>query len=228
MRFILFSILAFATTSAFAQFALVTDKDGYVNIRSSAQLANNIQDTLQNGRLVYLHEREGSFYYTDYYKKNENRNGFVYHDRIKKVTDYEKIPLVSGPANTEIFSSGTIKIIFTRQRFDRSRHKLSFYKEAPDQVEKINGKPYWGTDGGVPTMEYRSIQVQIGQQTVTLPASATDNLFEPGSGNTKVFYDRTKNIIYLQSANSDGAGYYEVIWRVEKGLYKDRFVVSGF
>jgi len=28
--------------------------------------------------------------------------------------------------------------------------------------------------------------------------------------------------------NSDGAGYYGVIWKIEKGVYKSRYIVYGF
>ena len=28
--------------------------------------------------------------------------------------------------------------------------------------------------------------------------------------------------------NSDGAGSYEVIWKIEKGVYKERYIAYGF
>lgn len=36
------------------------------------------------------------------------------------------------------------------------------------------------------------------------------------------------NIVYIQSMNSDGAGSYEVIWKVEKAVYKERYIACGF
>ena len=227
MKVLFLSSFLLAAAGIQAQFASISDKDGYVNIRSSASLSNNVQDTLNNGRLVYLYEKQGSFYNTEYYKRGENRNGYVYWDRVKKVDANERVRLTSSPANTEIFSAANVKVTITRQAFVKSKYKLSYYKDAPDQIEKFNGKTGYGRDGGLPALEYKSIQVQVGQQVITLPAGATENLFEPSPGNTEVFYDRAKDILYIQASNGSGAGYYDVIWKIEKGVYKERFVVVG-
>jgi hypothetical protein len=45
---------------------------------------------------------------------------------------------------------------------------------------------------------------------------------------TKVHYDKTSDILYIHAMNSDGAGGYVVIWKIEKGGYKERFVSHGF
>ena len=228
MRLYFLTAMICFSMSSLAQFAIISDKDGYVNMRSSAALSNNIQDTLHNGRIVFCYEREGSFYSAEYAKRGENKTGYVYHDRVKMVTGFEKVPAVKSPANTETFSNSSVKVIISLQRFDKSKYRITYHKDAPGVVEKINGKYVWGTDGNLPAMEYKSIQVQVEQKTITLPASATENLFEPGTGTTKVNYDRAKDIVYIQAANSDGAGYYEVIWRIVNGVYKDKWVVAGF
>jgi hypothetical protein len=43
-----------------------------------------------------------------------------------------------------------------------------------------------------------------------------------------VNYDNINDIIYIQSMNRDGAGAYGVIWKIEKGIYKAKFIVHGF
>ena len=228
MRMQLLAAMLFVSMTSMAQFAIISDKDGYVNMRSSAALSNNIQDTLHNGRIVFCYEREGNFYSAEYGKKGENKTGYVYHDRVKMVMGFERVSAVKSPANTAKFSNGAVTVTITLQKFDKSKYRITYLKEAPDVVEKINGKYVWGTDGGLPAMEYKSIQVQVGSKLITLPAPATENLFEPATGTTKVNYDRAKDIVYIQSANSDGAGYYEVIWRIVNGEYKDKWVVAGF
>ena len=86
----------------------------------------------------------------------------------------------------------------------------------------------WNTLIGIPTREYKSIEVNIGQRKMSLPKVAFENLYEPSLDHTQVNYDKTNDIVYIQSMNSDGAGGYEVIWKIEKGVYKDRFIAYGF
>ena len=225
-RLIIIALLFIAGVTS-AQFAVIQDKDGYVNIRSSASLSNNVKDTLNNGRLIFLYDREGSFYNAEYAKRGTNKDGYVYFDRTRKVQNFEKIRSAGGPANTEVFSGNNIKVTISRQSFVKSKYRFSYYRDAPDQIEKINGKPYYGGDGNMPATEYKSITVQVGTTVVTLPAAATENLFEPSSGTTSVYYDRAKDAIYIQASNGDGAGYYQVVWRIEKGVYVERLVIVG-
>ena len=100
---------------------------------------------------------------------------------------------------------------------------MTFYKEYKDQLEYINNKKYWGTDGEIPKTEYKSIEIYIGIKN-SRPEIAIDNLFETSLYNTQVNHDKTNDVLYIQSMNSDGAGSYEVIWKIKKGVYKERYI----
>lgn len=52
-----------------AQFAIITDKDGFCNIRSSAEKGDNIVDKLKNGHFVYCLETKAFWVTIDYTKK---------------------------------------------------------------------------------------------------------------------------------------------------------------
>ena len=148
---------------------------------------------------------------------------------MKMVSDYESIPPVAKAAtNSVTFAKDSLRVMVSQQKFVKSKNKISYYKEAKDQVEFVNGQPIWGTDGGMPYTEYKSIVISIGKRKLVLPKAAIANLFEPRLSSTEVYYDKANDIIYVQAANSDGAGYYPVIWRIEKGVYEDRYVASGF
>jgi hypothetical protein len=220
------ALLLSATTQA--QFAVITDNDGWVNIRKDAAIANNISDKLLNGHIVYTWETTGNWTTIEYSKANKGLSGFVYRDRYKLVTNFTSIPQSSKTGSVVIFKKDSIEVTVTQKAFEKSKHTFKYFKDAPNQVQFIDNKEFWGTDGGMPTMEYKSIRVKIGQKVIELPAAALASLFEPSIGNTRVNFDREKNILYIQSSNSDGAGSYEVIWKIEKGVYKDRFIVYGF
>jgi hypothetical protein len=226
----IFSIICLVLVSnfVFGQFAIVRDTNGFCNVRRSSENGTNVIDKLGNGHFVYCFRTNGNRTTIDYTKNNQQLNGQVYYDRLKLISDYQEIPLLTMEKNKIIIGKANIKIIVTEQKFDRSRYKLTFYKENKDQLEYINHKKYWGTDGEIPTKEYKSIEIHLGSMKITLPKIAIDNLFEPNLDATRVNYDKANGILYIQSMNSDGAGNYEVIWKIERGVYKERYIEYGF
>ena len=226
MRTILFPILILLSNLSIAQFAIVADKDGFSNIRDSAGLGGKVVDTLHNGHFVYCFGTKENWINIDYTKRKQELNAYVYHDRVKCVSDYEKIPTLSK--YDSVFVKDSIKITISTQPFVRSKYHLTYFKDSPKYIQFINGKQYWGRDGEMPTTEYRSIRIILGNKEIVLPKAATDNLYEPSIGTAQVNYDRKNDILYIQSSNSDGAGSYKVIWRVEKGIYTDRYIAYGF
>ena len=221
-------LLSMSSAIASAQFHFVNDKDGYTNIRIAGGTGEKIVDTLRNGHLVYGMERKGNWVNIDYSRKNKDLNGWIYADRIELVTDLPMFDKKSESQNQVVLQMASIRIIVSQQKFNRANYKLSYYKESPGNIEFINGKQYWGTDGEQPKMEYGPIQILFGKKKVTLPKLAVDNLFQPTLASLLANYDKENDILYIQSSNSDGAGYYEVIWKIERGVYKDRYIVYGF
>jgi hypothetical protein len=212
----------------FGQFAIISNKDGFCNVRSSPGIGANIIDSLKRGHFIYCFETTGNWTSIDYSKGKEDLHGQIYKDRVKLISDYQKIPLLTKKENKIILSKDSIKVIISEQKFDKSKYKLTFHKEYKDQLQFINNKQYWGTDGEIPRTEYKSIEIYYGAKKVVLPKNAIDNLFETSLYNTQVNYDKTNDILYIQSMNSDGAGSYEVIWKIEKGIYKERYIAYGF
>lgn len=226
---ILFTIcLTISVSFVFGQFAIIYDKDSFCNVRTSAEKGNNIIDKLENGHIVYCFPNNSNWTDIDYSKNKKDLNGQVYKDRVIFVSSYLTVPVLTKDNYKITLKKDSIKVVLTEQKFDKSKHKFSFYKEAKDQIELVDNKKYWGRDGGVPTSEYKSIEVTIGQNKISLPKTALKNLYEPSLYNTEVNYDKTNDIIYIQSMNSDGAGSYEVIWKIEKGVYRDRYIAYGF
>jgi hypothetical protein len=213
---------------AFGQFAITFDKDGNCNVRGSSEKSNNVIDKLNNGHLVYVFETNGNWSNIDYTKNNKELNGQVYKDRLILTSSYQNVPMLTKNKLKAVLKKDSLQIVLTQQSFDRTKHKFTYDKEYKDQIELIDNKRYWGTDGGLPKTEYKSIEINNGKTKLTLPKSALTNLCEINLYNTQVYYDKTNDIIYIQSMNSDGAGGYEVIWKIEKGVYKEGYVAHGF
>ncbi|WP_315814982.1 hypothetical protein [Paraflavitalea speifideaquila] len=67
----------------------------------------------------------------------------------------------------------------TQAKFDKRKYRFTYFKENPDQIQFINGKQYWGHDGGMPSTIYKSIVIRIGTKNLSLPAKAFDDLLNP-------------------------------------------------
>ena len=212
----------------FSQFALINDPDGYVNVRSSSKIGNNITDKLDNGFIVYYFEPHGNWANIDYKKKRKELNGYIYKNKIKFITDFKKIPLKVNQIEKIILNNGSIKIEISETKFLKDKHKLFFFKGNSSQLDKIDDSDFLGTDGDIPKREYKSLDVEINNVKVQIPNEALKNLYNPTLYNSKANYDQINDILYIQSSNSDGAGGYEIIWVIEKKKYKARIEAYGF
>ena len=226
---ILFFLL---TTNAFAQgpigdYAVVKDKDGYVNIRAKESVKSKIVGTLPNNTLVY------GFFDKEYNPTNwiAVDKGYVHQSRLKKISDFRTIEgKVQG--NSIIFDDKDVKVTITKQKFDKTKHKIT-KKEHDGWTELIiDGKAiygidiYGGNDDSLPEDHYKSITVTMKGKNVPIPKSAYDDLYEIGIWDTNNFayYDKEDDILYIIAHNGDGANAYEVCWQIVKGKYKTRII----
>ncbi|OYU96585.1 MAG: hypothetical protein CFE21_09385 [Bacteroidetes bacterium B1(2017)] len=228
----LLSILAcFLCQTTFAQFGIIADQDGYVNVRKSPTSSAAIIDTLGNGQIVFCIKKEGVWYTTDYHLNPiKNKSGFIHTSRVKLIPDFEKIQSEKQTDTSITFKKDSIKLTITRRKFNPKGNKLFYYKSSPKENEipwivKINGKHFWGTDGDIPKYQYGQMRLSIGNEIINLP---TENLFEPTIFFTKVYRDAKKNTIYIVASNSDGAGAYEVLWIIENGAFKQQIITIPF
>jgi hypothetical protein len=226
-HFSLFLALFFSTFS-YGQFAIISDKDGSVNVREDGHSNSKIIDSLQNGHLIYCFENTDNWTNIDYSKKNKELNGYVYYDRYKLVSSFLTIPVVTRNETSVKLKKDSIEITLSLSRFEKSKHKFKYFKETPDQIELIDDKKYWGKDGGMPTTQFDKIILKIEQKLIILPKQATEGLYEPSLYSVEVYFDKQNNAFYIQTMNSDGAGYYEVIWKIKNSIYEDRLVAYGF
>ena len=122
-------------------------------------------------------------------------------------------------------------------KFEKEKHKLTNYNEK--YLVKIDNKAFWGTPNNIPEKTIASLLVIAGKDTVNIPATAYNDLFEP----TFSYYDKTTstqkthdavylskdgNTMYVYMINSDGKSMYEVTWVIQNKTYIRRVVDWGF
>ena len=219
---ILFILL---TTNAFAQgpsgdYAVVKDKDGYVNIRAKENVKSKIVGTLPNNTLVY------GFFDKEFNPTNwiEVDKGYVHQSRLKKIFDFRAIEgKVQG--NSVIFDDKDVKVTITKQKFDKTKHKIT-KKEHDGWTELIiDGKAIYGIeDELLPDDHYKSITVTMKGKNVPIPKSAYDDLYQIFYFSSSVYYDKEAEALYILAHNSENASAYEVCWQIVKGEYKGRVI----
>ena len=225
--FLLFCQFVVAQVIEGGAFAVINDKDGYVNVRKEKSVHSKVLKKLDNNTLIFVLEYDKAYYGNWIYADNE---GYIYNDRVKWIHNFPQIAKGIAKENTIVFEGKEIQVVLSTEKFDKSKHSFKYHKEYRDVIEKIDGKLFWGTDGNMPKREYKSIEVKIREKQVSIPQSAYNDLYESYlyTEFNSVHYDKDNDILYIVANNGDGAGSYMVCWQIEKGVYKGRKVGIPF
>jgi hypothetical protein len=129
-----------------------------------------------------------------------------------------------------------VKVVITSGTFEASKHKLFYYYDKKYLV-KIDGKPYYGDYGTIPTTTIASVNVIVNNKdTVAIPPAAFADLFHPEftytDGGTirthnAVFLSADKHRMYIYMVNAEAIGKYEVTWILQDNKYVGRVIDSG-
>ena len=217
---LLISDIVFAQEEAFA---VINDKDGYVNVRKGKSAQSKVLKRLNNKTIVFAYNydktTDGNWIYTD-------EEGYIYNDRVKWIHKFPIIAKGIAKGNTIVFEGKEIQVILTSGKFDKSKHSFEYFKDSPTGIEVIDDELPYGTDGKMPTTEYRSIEVNIHGKRVSLPKDAYSDLYEPTflTDHNSVYYDKESDILYIVANNNYAERPYKVCWQIEKGVYKGRKV----
>jgi len=219
---LLISDIVFAQEEAFA---VINDKDGYVNVRKGKSAQSKVLKRLNNKTIVFAYNydkaTDGNWIYTD-------EEGYIYNDRVKWIHKFPIIAKGIAKGNTIVFEGKEIQVVLTSGKFDKSKHSFEYFKDSPTGIEVIDDELPYGTDGKMPTTEYRSIEVNIHGKRVSLPKDAYSDLYEPTflTDHNSVYYDKESDILYIVANNNYADRPYKVCWQIEKGVYKGRKVIE--
>lgn len=156
-------------------------------------------------------------------------------DRLNK-TPLPAIPPVDYGANFITFEGNSIAVNIKAGPFDPSKSKIGTFGEKK-HVVRINGKPFYGNYGTMPSYKIASVTMTIGKDTVQIPAEAYADLYSPvftynddkGAVRTYngVYLSPDKRTIYIYMLNRETIGSYEVTWIIQDKKYLRRVVDSG-
>lgn len=231
-KFIILLIVIFNSKIS-AQFAKVIDNDGYVNVRSDANIKSKVIGKIKSNEIVYIFndgDEFGNWLIVDYYvTKDSLLTGYIHNSRVKPISSYQNIPSILKTKNRAEFSSQKIQVKINIENFDNEKNKIYFktFQYTKYAIQTFKGQEIWGTDGTIPRTHYKSIEVKIGENTILIPQSELENLFNPNCEFTECYYDEKSRKLYITSMNSDGSGAYEVLFVIANEKYNGRKIYQA-
>ncbi len=164
---------------------------------------------------------------------------------ILKSTEMHEFRLMLSNDSMAYFNYKNHYIHIYSSRFDTTLRKLSYANQPASRLILIDNKPFWGTDGQIPTAQIDTLFVVLHSHfLVKIPDSALDGIYEPNFVNYrkskgkkkvdkfpvpshyKILQSADKRRIYIYMVNGTGAGKYEVTWAIVDGKYYTRVVDS--
>lgn len=203
-------------------YATVKDSDGYVNLRESPNNKAKIIGKIYNYRVFNCEQTGTNWWKVEQIKEDGWLDGYVYKDRII-LLNWKEINKKNRYADSAIFKQDNLTVIIHTKAFSPKKHKLSYYKNAEGELEKIDGKRIWGTDGNIPKKTISLVKIIKNNNILLLPRAAFDDLYEPNLRDINICYG-PENTLYIRMDNSDGAGGYTVIWIFKDGKYVGRYL----
>ncbi|MES2063266.1 MAG: SH3 domain-containing protein [Bacteroidota bacterium] len=219
--------------NANAQFALINDKDGFVNIRKDKNVNSITVGKLDSNSIVRVWDEDVNkidwlhiYLQTGYTTGTE---GYVHKSRLKFISDFKSIKNIKYQSNFCSAKNDSINIKVSSSRFFPKNHHIKYHKQTNNEgsyYESIDNKPIWGTDGRLPEMAINAMSVVINGKSLSIPGAAFNDLYEPRFSTMQVYLGPNNNI-YIELDNSDGAGYYSVIWTITNYKYAGRHLDRG-
>jgi hypothetical protein len=145
------------------------------------------------------------------------------------------LPITALSSNFISFGNDNIQVTIKGGTFDPSKHKLGYYDEK--YLVKIDNKPYFGNYGKVPNTTIENINLLIDRDTVAIPQTAFNDLYNPifsvtdngvSKSNDKVYLSADGRKVYIYMLKQESGGSYEVTWVIQDKKYLRRVVDFGF
>jgi len=219
-------------------FAIINDKDGFVNVRKEPNVKSAIVGKLYVDDIFGVDEDDNvdvkKLEWLKIYKQDEHHGlqGYIHASRNFFLSNFKTIRNLRIYSDSCVCRNDSLTVTIKSAHFKAHYHKLSYTVGDKTQhiattLDKIDGNHIWGTDGGMPKRAITSLKVIIDGFKIDIPKKAFDDLYEPNYS-TATVYLGINNTIYIKMDNSDGAGGYAVIWIIKNGKYLKRYIDNSY
>jgi len=236
--------------SAKAQFAIINDPDGFVNIRKEKSLTAKINGKVYDNQVLCIQDSDDNpeiwypvttpNYITDYstgkisHLSNKNAiDGFVYANRLTAIVQLPHIPSkyrhLAG--NKLTIKNDSVELIISSQPFNIKAHKIHRSKECPDcktmeidKVDEYEPVGLYSSSSSVHSIEISRFSLKIKGREVLIPQDAFKDLYNPGLETMNVYFDKKGYTYLCMPRNGDGDAGYSILWVIYKGKLLKRYM----
>lgn len=224
--YVLFLIFALNASYCSAQIpSIIDDKDGFTYVRESESLKAKVVGEISDNEIFWADGRDLEDTNLDWVEINyikddstscnkEIKSGYIHKSRIKNIFSLESVALA------EKISSERVVFEDNDNNLCVDIKKDSCIENCLLSLKTLNC--YWGTDGNIPNYEISFIKVEIGSNEFFLSKEKVTGIFEPNLNKSFVRYDGEN--IFIIMHNSDGAGFYTVVWSINSRGSVKRYV----
>lgn len=225
---------------SFAPFAIIKDKDGYVNIRDSGSINAKVIDKLIDNQVFEDQSQFGygndEWIYISYGDKGsgkgsvnrmeDEKTGYIHKSRILYLDKLPQLKRKIVTRNSAEFENDTLKLVIKTGKFISREHTL---EEKEGYVSRIDNVYPWGIDGIVPESleEIKSISITYKNQIYVFPEEALSGILSPDLDDMHVILS-INNTIFVIMSNGDGAGSYNVVWTIQNNKVISQFMNRDF
>ncbi len=225
LKFIVFTAFMIGSIEALhADFGLIQDKDGYVNVRENSSLSSKVTSKLNNNEIVscVMDEETNNFCLVN---ASNGATGFVYKNRINNFSGYTSIKLSQYSREKVIYSDKNIIVeVYAKKAI--SDPKL--YKTFKGEYKYFNDKKFFGTDGTLPNNDFLQLDkiiIKDKDKKIEIGKNNIEQYFFPKNGidgdknelaDFKIYY-LNNNIYILNTFNNGGAAAYNIVLNVKNG-----------
>lgn len=216
----------FNPLDSWAQPYLIQSKEGYSNVRESADSKGKIQNQLKNNTVVLIDQVEEQDLAKDQWIK------ILYYENLpfSIVEIKDEKPLKAGYIhNSQLLALNKLekprKADFSMQYLIKPANlkgkKIAYYDENSTAIKSINGIYYYLADCGIPNELIEKADATINGTKVSIP---TELLLGIGSARQSFDYYKLGNVYLAVQEIGDGACTNHVVWVFEKNKLTQRFV----
>jgi len=201
-----------------SQVAVINDEDGFSNVRLEPNINSKVIYELQNFEL-FLYENN-SLPENDWVKVYIPSNRYALDCFESNLKGYLHISRIKPIENLENYTG---KDFSFRYELDTFKPKNKIIEYASDKSPSaINGRHFYGTDGELPKIQIKSIDIQVNENKIDIPKIFYEDIFEATND-----FDVYKNLDFyiVKQWNSDGAGGYLLVWVFDKSSIKQRLIL---
>jgi len=219
-------IIFLGPSTLYSQPYIINSKEGYSNVRESANLNARVISTLKNNTVIIVDIIEDPdiesnkwlkiFFYKNKpfsiiepLKDNSMDYGYIHKSQVKELRKLQ----IAKPTE--------IKMTYEIKRFSKENYKIDYYEGNEGYPLTINNALYYLTDCGMPKTSIVKASTKIDTNHIEIPIKLVWGII---SAQNNFEYFKNADTYYAYQEVGDGACFNYVVWVFKEGKLVQRFI----